>query len=776
MKKRKTYEVSVINKTYSKTYSDETKFYTSDTALELNFQLKEVEYDFDSAEIILLNVDDRSLVTRPVDKSAEGFTYELEDDIVEHYGEWKGQLKFNEGGEIYVSSPVSFRIENDLTNDRPPQLTEVNTWNNLRAIADKLISDLQIAIEEASQAEINRDQAYEESEENRQVLFQAAEKVRNDQSSESVNGVLNAIEDIKDGNIDLKTVTKVNDLTSQIEGEAISKKPQKGIVTFIFDGANKSVYENALPVFTAKGYKACFSIPIHNALLTNPANAMTYDQMKDLQNNHEWEVISHGYTTRAIADVDRDNAEWELKDSKKILSEHSFNVSQYLARSSNFIAEYQDILQETYDCGYLQSQGGTVVENNVNTFPVNIYNLTRYSMYDKTIEEIKARIDYAELEKGWLVLYEHEVNIGGAYLSTAMLAEILDYISTKDLEVLTGSEALSKVSGKLIGQENVKQLSKDTVAISQKSTGSNLLINAGLNGFGSPPHWTLDWGNISSPTKLVSYIKTGATNTAVFNLQGANTGVNEHFNFYQDVENLYNYGAYFNWAFEASSNKENVKIQAVVTLFNGTEVVKEYSKEFSIYSIYRKYNLPFFNQGSGITKIRVSFRGVQTTTNNPAVFYMRKPQLTEGTEAPIFSIGKEFTERFMFNKTVLQVVAVGATQLQNFNNKVLDDLDRMIGFNTYQVKSVDEVMQVSAQLTYNATQVGETYRIHLMLNGTEYVSSSVQCTKAGDLVVQLVAILPVKGNNTLRIHGSHTASINQTVKEGAGSFFSAHLI
>lgn len=169
MKKRKTYEVSVINKTYSKTYSDQTKFYTSDTALELNFQLKEVEYDFDSAEIILLNVDDRSLVTRPVVKSTEGFTYELEDDIVAHYGEWKGQLKFNEGGEIYVSSPVVFRIENDLTNDRPPQLTEVNNWKNLRAIADGLIADIRNELESVAErlseidgAETTRQQAEQE--------------------------------------------------------------------------------------------------------------------------------------------------------------------------------------------------------------------------------------------------------------------------------------------------------------------------------------------------------------------------------------------------------------------------------------------------------------------------------------------------------------------------------------------------------------------------------------------------------------------------------------
>ena len=174
MKKRKTYEVSVINKTYSKTYSDQTKFYTSDTALELNFQLKEVEYDFDSAEIILLNVDDRSLVTRPVVKSAEGFTYELEDDIVEHYGEWKGQLKFNEGGEIYVSSPVVFRIENDLTNDRPPQLSDVQSWVSLKRYADSLIEELKQAVLSVEGIE----NTFNENETVRQTTFEANESER----------------------------------------------------------------------------------------------------------------------------------------------------------------------------------------------------------------------------------------------------------------------------------------------------------------------------------------------------------------------------------------------------------------------------------------------------------------------------------------------------------------------------------------------------------------------------------------------------------------------
>ena len=146
MKKRKTYEISIIDKTYSKIISDETKFFTSDTALELSFELKETEYNFESAEIVLLNVDDRSLVTRPVTRNFDGFTYELDDDITAHYGEWRGQLRFEQAGETYVSSPFNFRIENDLSNDRPPKLSDVQSWVSLKRYADGLVDELKQAV------------------------------------------------------------------------------------------------------------------------------------------------------------------------------------------------------------------------------------------------------------------------------------------------------------------------------------------------------------------------------------------------------------------------------------------------------------------------------------------------------------------------------------------------------------------------------------------------------------------------------------------------------
>ena len=185
MKKRKTYEISVIDKTYSKVISDETKFYTSDTALELEFKLKEIEYTFESSEIVLLNIDDRSLVTRPVTKSLNSFTYELEDDIIAHYGEWRGQLRFEQAGEIYVSSPVKFRIENDLSNERPPQLSDVQSWVSLKRYADSLVDELKQAVlsvegmdDTFNANETIRQSQFETSEQSRQTTFETNESER----------------------------------------------------------------------------------------------------------------------------------------------------------------------------------------------------------------------------------------------------------------------------------------------------------------------------------------------------------------------------------------------------------------------------------------------------------------------------------------------------------------------------------------------------------------------------------------------------------------------
>lgn len=178
MKKRKTYEISVIDRTYSKTISDETKFYTSDTALELVFKLKETEYTFESAEIVLLNENDKSLITRRVVKSDEGFVYEFEKEIIAHYGEWKAQLMLIENGDAHVSSPIKFRIENDLYSTKPQALSDVVSWVNLKLYAEKLVGEFKQAVDEAFAKNVEIENTFKANEQNRQTAFENAEQSR----------------------------------------------------------------------------------------------------------------------------------------------------------------------------------------------------------------------------------------------------------------------------------------------------------------------------------------------------------------------------------------------------------------------------------------------------------------------------------------------------------------------------------------------------------------------------------------------------------------------
>ena len=178
MKKRKTYEISLIDKTYSKTISDETKFYTSDTSLELVFKLKETEYTFESAEIVFLNINDKSLITRRVVKSDEGFVYTFEKDVIAHYGEWKAQLMFIENVDAHVASPIKFRIENDLYNTKPQALSDVVSWVNLKLYAEKLVGEFKQAVDEAFAKNVEIENTFKTNEQNRQTAFETNESER----------------------------------------------------------------------------------------------------------------------------------------------------------------------------------------------------------------------------------------------------------------------------------------------------------------------------------------------------------------------------------------------------------------------------------------------------------------------------------------------------------------------------------------------------------------------------------------------------------------------
>ena len=149
--------------TMSKAIYNQNIFYTSDSELQLKFELIEKEYSYDSGEILLFNETDKSFVTRGISKVDGGFVYQIDDDIIRHYGEWTGQLQLVKNGEVYTSKPFQFTIENDLSSVSPPQLIDINSWATLKQSAIDLIDDMQNVIGEYDKAAID----FQQSENNR---------------------------------------------------------------------------------------------------------------------------------------------------------------------------------------------------------------------------------------------------------------------------------------------------------------------------------------------------------------------------------------------------------------------------------------------------------------------------------------------------------------------------------------------------------------------------------------------------------------------------------
>ena len=157
MEKRKVFKISIIDKEISRTEFDRNTFYTSDSELTLVFKLIEKDYSYDSGEILLYNEDDKSFVTRPITKKENDFVYELDLDIIPHYGKWQAQLQLVKDGDVYTSKPFDFTIVNDLSNLAPqPTLTDINNWSTLKQSANELIDEMKDIIVDVENAELER--------------------------------------------------------------------------------------------------------------------------------------------------------------------------------------------------------------------------------------------------------------------------------------------------------------------------------------------------------------------------------------------------------------------------------------------------------------------------------------------------------------------------------------------------------------------------------------------------------------------------------------------
>lgn len=192
MRKNKTWEITLTNN--SRLIANEpienAIVYTTDTEAYLNFRVIDSGFEFDSATIAMLNKDDGSIVERSMVKEDDTAVYEIESDIIPHFGLWQAQVLFQQGEEIFTSNPVTLTIERYMMSEQPPRLEDVASWQRLYDNAvetiqelTKINDDLNTDVSQAITDLTTTNQAVQEAENSRA----SAEEERKANETERVN-------------------------------------------------------------------------------------------------------------------------------------------------------------------------------------------------------------------------------------------------------------------------------------------------------------------------------------------------------------------------------------------------------------------------------------------------------------------------------------------------------------------------------------------------------------------------------------------------------------
>jgi peptidoglycan/xylan/chitin deacetylase (PgdA/CDA1 family) len=210
-------------------------------------------------------------------------------------------------------------------------------------------------------------------------------------------------------------------------GKSAIAAPQ-GTISFIFDDGDKSVINEAFPVFEKYGEEASV------AIYTNGIGAtgrMTVNDLKVLSGNG-WEVMSHGVTHKSLGNMTYDEIGYELVKSKSVLSSLGFNVRGFVAPYSNYPRFAKSHLPNNYDyafSGYVDSR-----TNDGSAFTQTLTDrwfLVRANMYGMSLEKMKSFVDVAHEKRMWLVFYEHKINSTSEHTTKAELDALLAYAKGK---------------------------------------------------------------------------------------------------------------------------------------------------------------------------------------------------------------------------------------------------------------------------------------------------------------------------------------------------------
>lgn len=233
-------------------------------------------------------------------------------------------------------------------------------------------------------------------------------------------------------------------VTAWFAGLDAVARPERGVVTVMFDDARSGVYELALPQAQRYGIRA--SVAVISDLVGVPG-FMTLEQLHLLERFGDWEMVAHHVTDLPEGGFDvigQEALRFELEGIKRWLISHGFRrgADAIAYPYGGFHDDSLELVRAYFAAGRTILQGA-----GLETLPpADPYKVRARSVIDTdTTESLRAAIDRAESEKSWLVLVFHQFSNSQAQYDTEFsgidFALVMAHLAAADVDVLTFSEA-----------------------------------------------------------------------------------------------------------------------------------------------------------------------------------------------------------------------------------------------------------------------------------------------------------------------------------------------
>jgi len=246
----------------------------------------------------------------------------------------------------------------------------------------------------------------------------------------------------------LKLVDQNNKVVTVLFGgvEAIPE-PANGVVSITFDDGLITQWTNARPKLDQYRFKATAYI-IRDVIDSNYLNGdgtgvMTLQNLRDLQDKHEWEIAAHADTVahhndlpNGFVDLGVDSCAWEMSNIKKWLISNGFNAADHLAYPRGL----HDLTTTTVAKNFFKSARTTWHPTRSETYPPADAQKLRifYVLKTTTVASIQTAIDRAVTNKEWLILVFHDITAvanGTTQFTITNFGTVIDYIATQGLAV-----------------------------------------------------------------------------------------------------------------------------------------------------------------------------------------------------------------------------------------------------------------------------------------------------------------------------------------------------